>query len=242
MEIWYSFMGGVSEDDHIGFYDSETLDWPKVLEDNWEIIAQEIAFFIQNHGGQIKPYFNKNLVSKKKSWKTFTFFLWGWKVKKNMRLCPETCAVLTKIPNVLSASVSILEPGVKIKPHRGDTNAIMRSHLALKVPASLPECGLKVKYDERSWEEGKVLVFNDAARHEAWNLSDSRRYVLIVDVLRPEFSTKKYQVCSMVLGTLVMQQLLQNNLISKFPKFIKIAMLICISGTFNMVLRLRSFF
>ncbi len=242
-KIWYSFQEGVSEDDGIGFYDKTKLPWVKTLEKDWKIIAQEVELFIQDHARQIKPYFDENLVTKKKSWKTFTFFLWGWKVKKNMRLCPKTCEILNKIPNALSASVSILEPGVKIKPHRGDTNAIMRSHLALKVPATLPECGFKVKYDERSWEEGKVLVFNDAARHEAWNLSNERRYVLIIDVLRPEFARKKFTVCSMVLASLVMQQILQTiKPMQALPRICKGLMLLCVAGIFQVVLRIRAIF
>ena len=240
-KIWYSFQGGVSEDDEIGFYDKAKLPWVKILEENWTIIAEEIESFIKLNEKQIKPYFDENLVSKKNSWRAFTFFLWKWKMKKNIKQCPETDRILQKIPNILSASVSIMESGVKIKPHRGDTNAIMRAHLALKVPASLPECGFKVKYEERSWEEGNVLVFNDAARHEAWNLSKDRRYILLVDVLRPEFSHKKYQVCSLVWASLIMQLLMKTQgIIKHFPSFIKKIMLLIIAGPVYIGLRIRS--
>lgn len=242
-KIWYSFQEGVSEDDHIGFYDTDDLAWTKELEDNWEIIAKEVSEFIANNQETIKPYFNKELVSKAKSWKTFSFKVWGWSISKNLKKCPETAKVLSRIPNLSSASVSMLQPHTDIKPHRGDTNAIMRSHLALKVPKPLPDCGMRVKYDDRAWEEGKVLVFNDSAWHKAWNHSDELRYVLIVDVVRPEFKSKKYRVCSIVLGYLVMQMLVGKlGFLEKAPKIILKAMLAVAALSINSALRIKSFF
>lgn len=235
-------MGGVSEDDHLGFYNKTTLPWTETLEDNWKTIAGEIFGLVQQQENRLKPYFNESLTGQKKSWKIFTFFVWGWKLKKNMKTCPKTTEILKRIPHVVSASVSILEPGTEINPHRGDTNAVMRSHLALQVPGSLPECGLKVKYDERSWKEGKVLVFNDAARHTAWNLTKERRCVLILDVMRPEYAGKKFQVCSLVLAGLVMQKILQTfRFWNRFPKMIKNLLLYCIAGPINLILWARSF-
>lgn len=52
----------------------------------------------------------------------------------------------------------------------------------------------------KSWEEGNLLIFLDAYEHEAFNYSNERRYVLQLDVLRPEFRSNKYKICSRVLG------------------------------------------
>ena len=199
-KIWYSFQGGYSDDDHIGFYDNAIFPWVDILESNYLTIKNEVQEYITKNEEEIKPYFNKNLVTKEKSWKTFAFFFWNWKVNKNIEQCPETYKVLKNIPNIVSASISILEPGVQIKHHRGDTNAIVRSHLALVSPIGLPDCGFEVNEQKIGWEEGKVFIFNDAAKHTAWNHSDKRRYVLLIDVMRPEFVNKKYTVCGMVLG------------------------------------------
>ncbi len=40
--------------------------------------------------------------------------------------------------------------------------------------------------EERAWEPGKMLVFDDSLTHEAWNKSDKLRVVLLVDFLTPE--------------------------------------------------------
>ncbi len=240
-KIWYSFMGGQSEDDHIGFYDNSNFSWISLLEDNYPVIKNEVETYINKYETEIKPYFNKNLVTKEKSWRTFAFFFWCWKVKKNIKECPETFKVLQQAPNIVSASISILEPGVQIKPHRGDTNAIVRAHLALVAPVQLPDCGFEVNEQQKSWQEGKIFVFNDAAKHTAWNHSNKRRYVLLIDVMRPEYVTKKYTVSSMVLGGLVMQSIFQKIPFLRYlPKFLKAITLLIHAGVINLVLRFRN--
>lgn len=240
-KIWYSFYEGTSEEDHIDFYEVENLAWTAVLEKNWKTIAEEIEGYIENHQQELKPYFNESLVSKKRSWKIFTFKIWNWTVRKNCAACPKTTDILKQIPHLTAASVSILEPGVTIKPHRGDTNAIMRSHLGLQVPYSLPDCGFRVGYKDVSWENGKVLVFNDAARHTAWNHTDKRRVVLIIDVMRPEFVHKKFWICGMVLTNLVLQFLEQKiGFFKYFPKFLKSGLRYFLASLMSIVLKIQA--
>lgn len=242
-EIWYSFKGGKSQDDNLGFYNNSDFQWVQTLEENCIVIKAEIKKYIQEHEKDIKPYFNKNLVTKDKSWKTFAFSLWCWKRKKNMKFCPNTMEILNTIPNVVSACVSILEPDVQIKKHRGDTNAIVRAHLALEAPIQLPDCGFQVNDEQRSWKEGEVLVFNDAAIHTAWNHSDKRRYILLIDVMRPEFTGEKYKVCSMVLGGLVVQSIFQKlSFLKRLPLFCKKIILFTNVVLINLLLRFRALF
>lgn len=242
-KIWYSFLGGKSEDDSIGYYNNEDFPWVKLLEDNFEVIKCEIQDYIKRNEEVIKPYFNNDLVTKEKSWKTFAFFFWTWRVNNNIKQCPKTNKILQQIPEIVSASVSIMEPGVQIKLHRGDTNAVVRSHLALVAPIKLPDCGFEVNEEKISWKEGSVFIFNDAAKHTAWNHSGKRRYVLLMDVMRPEYVNKKYIVCSMVLGGLVMQAILQKiSFLQKSPRFIKKSILYINVGLINLLLRIRALF
>lgn len=240
-KIWYSFLGGQSEDDNIGYYDNFDFSWVKLLEDNFEVIKNEIQDYIAKNEKEIKPYFNNSLVTKEKSWKTFTFFFWTWKVKSNIEQCPETNKILRQIPNIVSASVSIMEPGVQIKPHRGDTNAVVRSHLALVAPVGLPDCGFEVNEQKNAWQEGKVFIFNDAAKHTAWNHSDKRRYVLLLDIMRTEYVNKKYTVCSMVLAGVLKQFVFQwIPLLKHLPKVVSVAMLYPHALLINALLRVKS--
>jgi beta-hydroxylase len=42
-----------------------------------------------------------------------------------------------------------------------------------------------VANEVRLWKEGKCLVFDDTSEHEAWNLSDRHRDVLLLDFKAP---------------------------------------------------------
>lgn len=103
--------------------------------------------------------------------------------------CPRTMNLARGLDlphlSLISPSVyfSVLEPGSRIPPHTGITNARLIAHFPLIVPE---DCGFRVGGETRSWEPGKALVFDDMTEHEAWNNSDRIRVVLIVDLWRPE--------------------------------------------------------
>ena len=130
--------------------------------------------------------------------------------KEAINSCPVTINILNNIPGLISASVSILEPGARINPHYGDTDAIIRCHLGLKIPAGLPSCGFRVGYEDRSWEQGKLLMFNDAAYHKAWNETDQTRIVLLFDIIRIQHEKQKKWICSKVRGSILYQYLLNQ--------------------------------
>ncbi len=240
VKTWYSSIGGQQEEG-LGFYNNEDFDWVPNIEANWEVIKGEVDAFMQKHDERIKPYFNKKLVSGPKKWKAFAFRFWGWKVGKNAKECPETVKLLEGIPNLVSYSISILEPDTQIHMHKGDTNAICRCHLALSVPAPLPTCGFESGGEQRSWEEGKIFVFNDASDHQAWNNSNERRYVMLFDVIRPEFVYKKYRICAVVLAALLMQLFAQKTvLVRKAPRVLQGMMLFWMAGWLWLFLRIRN--
>ena len=62
---------------------------------------------------------------------------------------------------------------------------MLRLHLGLIVPEPHDQLGIRVETDVRHWEEGRVLIFDDAYEHEAWNRSDRVRVVLFVDFVKP---------------------------------------------------------
>ena len=207
----YMFHGGHFSGDEPFFYDRASFPWVKLLEDNWLTIREEIQSLLERNEGRLKPYFNKTMMFPPAQWKTMGFYFWSYRIHRNCRDCPQTARIVESIPNMTAASLSVLEPGSNINPHQGDTNAIVRTHLALKIPALLPECGLQVGREIREWREGETLLFCDAHSHTAWNRSPQRRLVLIVDVMRPEFADRTNAICSHVLGSLLVQALYQRS-------------------------------
>jgi aspartyl/asparaginyl beta-hydroxylase (cupin superfamily) len=107
--------------------------------------------------------------------------------------CPETwkavqAAPLPRIANSPTVLFSLLRPGARIAPHTGTHNTRLICHLPLIVP---PGCGFRVGNEVRSWEEGKLLIFDDSIEHEAWNNSAQDRVVLIFDIWRPDLSEQE---------------------------------------------------
>jgi len=99
--------------------------------------------------------------------------------KKNCARCPETTRLIENIPGMKTAFFSILAPGKYIPEHRGLYKGFIRYHLGIKVPKPFNQCGIKVDGEIRHWEEGKSLIFDDTFTHEAWNLSEEFRVVLL---------------------------------------------------------------
>lgn len=220
-KIWFSY-NGVYKSQHPGFIDNKELPWIQLLEDNFKQIQEELNSFIEQKKKELIPYFNKNLVQKENTWKVGIFYFWGQKNVENCSLIPRTINLLQTIPGFTSAGISVMDAHTRIKPHYGDTNAMIRVHLGIRIPGGLPECGIKVGQEEKSWKEGELLAFNDAEYHSAWNDTDSERIVLIFDVIRPEFEDQKEEILKNVRSLIRLQQLdTKYSLVSKLPKFIR---------------------
>jgi len=80
---------------------------------------------------------------------------------------------------------SIFEPGKHLPAHRGPYNGVLRLHLALIVPEVSDRLAIRVGRQICHWQEGKVLIFDDAYEHEAWNHTEKTRVVLFVDFVKP---------------------------------------------------------
>lgn len=115
-------------------------------------------------------------------WEAFGLLAFGTRFEDNLRLCPRLAAILERIPGLTTAGFSVLAPGTVISPHVGYTSTVLRCHLGIVVPG---DCGIRVGGETRSWREGECLVFDDTVEHEAWNLSDRARVVLLLDVVKP---------------------------------------------------------
>ena len=182
----------------------DSFPWSVDFEANWQVVLGELNQYLKNH--QPEAYFNTSMVNVENSWKTISLKWWDIEFRKRQRFFPKTIGIVRKYPEIISLSFNQLEPNGKILPHCGDTNAIYRCHLGLEVPASLPITGFRVREETRSWSNGKWLIFMDAYNHEAFNLSDQKRIIMVVDVLRPEFQSHKRKVISVVLTSLFLQK------------------------------------
>lgn len=180
----------------------ESTDYPSIasIEKAYPIIKAEIEKYIK--GEVVIPAKNPNApqVNYADSWQNAYFMNYMWEFPKTRKLFPETYRLLKSHPDITLAGIATLESKGRLFPHCGESNAIIRCHMGLKVPADLPECGLRVKDEKRGWTEGKVICFNDSYNHEAWNNSPEKRVILLFDIMKPEYMKHRVRVCAYSLG------------------------------------------
>lgn len=195
--ISYELRGFDVREPHV--FDVTQFDWVKSLEAQWSVIRDELLAVV-GHDEVFLTYPDAGMTSRKGAWKTAGMLYWTFRSDKYASMFPNTWKILQSVPNLTSASFLLLEPNSTIKPHYGDTNAVVRCHMGLVVPAPAPRCGLRVKDHTFSWEEGRIFMFNDAHEHTAWNNTNQNRFILSFDVMRPEFLGQETWAASHVLG------------------------------------------
>lgn len=119
-------------------------------------------------------------------WEQVVFYDNGVRFDGAAATFPETARILDEIhadmPLPGLASLLWLHPGSRVAPHCGHTNSRLRVHLGVRVPEG---AGMRVRDRVLTWEDGKVLVFDDSFEHEVWNRGQAPRIILLFDILNP---------------------------------------------------------
>ncbi len=202
VKLWYQVYekDGIYNGVEPYFYPSKDFEWVQTLKEGFTIMVEELQPLIDSNDDALTTYFRGESQNKKGAWKTTGLKFWGRDHKKNLKKFPKTAAILSSIPNLVGATFNLLEGGGHILPHCGETNGNIRCQIPFKVPAGLPDCGFKVGNESNPWVKGEPLLFTDAQLHTAWNNTDETRYIMIIDVIRPEFTNQSYQICCNVMA------------------------------------------
>ena len=184
----------------IEFFDRSYFPWADALDAaSAEIRSELLRVLVADREG-LQPYidFPEGLpidqfreLNRSRRWSAY--FLWNQSdpVAGHIARCPATARTLEAIPRchvkrrAPTAFFSILDPNTRIPAHTGITNTRLTVHLPLIVP---PQCGFRVGATTREWVPGQAWVFDDTIEHEAWNLSDTPRAILIFDIWNPLLS------------------------------------------------------
>ena len=182
------------------FFDSHFFPWFAALEAKTAEIQGEALALLASANDDLRPYVRLDPGTPVNKWSTLdgsldwgACFLWEYGARNELvcARCPVTAAAIEAIPQnrvpgrAPSAFFSVLSPGAHIPPHTGVTNTRTIIHLPLVVP---PNCSFRVGGETRQWIEGQAFAFDDTIEHEAWNRSDQRRIVLILDVWNPHLT------------------------------------------------------
>lgn len=166
---------------------SNLFPWAIEFERNWEKVRSELMNILR-HRDEL-PFFqeispDQSRISPDKKWRVFVLYGFGHRTR-NCLLCPETTRLLEQVRGVENAFFSILAPGKIIPSHKGITKGLIRCHLGLVVPPTPELCFMNVGDVRCTWDEGRVLVFDDTYAHEVSNCTDHERVVLLFDIPRP---------------------------------------------------------
>lgn len=182
------------------FYDPADFDWVSRLERNFAVIRQELRDVLETRDGflpwrgiQTGEWYRADgergsAVGEVPDWNMYYFHKFGERFEENCRRCPQTAALLESIPRFTSTSLacfSVLNPGMHLAPHFGPSNGVLRVHLPL---LGVDGCRIRVGDQERTWQEGKAMIFSDAYEHEVWHDGPATRFVLFFDVWHPDWA------------------------------------------------------
>ena len=182
------------------FFDRHHFGWFAELEAGASAIRDELDALMAASDDLLRPYVRLDEGTPANAWSELdgsldwgACFLYEYGVPNAavIERCPATAALVERLPlaripgRAPNVFFSLLRPGRRIPPHTGVTNTRAIVHLALDVP---PGCGFRVGGETRDWVEGQAFAFDDTIEHEAWNDSDRRRAVLILDGWNPHLA------------------------------------------------------
>ena len=186
--------------------------WLAELEAATAVIRAEMQQAIASTRAELVPYIEYGEHEALEQWRPLNHSAdWtavhllrkGAVVEANAALCPQTMALLARLPQPQiagaspNAMFSLLAPHTAIPPHVGVNNARLVCHLPLVVPAG---CWFRVGAETREWREGEAFVFDDTVEHEAMNPTDALRVVLICDVWHPDLGEAEQQAVAAVIA------------------------------------------
>ncbi|MDX6769338.1 MAG: aspartyl/asparaginyl beta-hydroxylase domain-containing protein [Elusimicrobiota bacterium] len=104
---------------------------------------------------------------------------------ENRARAPKAVAQLERHPFIGDCFYSALLPGGVVSPHYSSFNGKLICHLGLSVPG---DCGIRVAGEERRWEDGKFLIFDDTYLHDTWNRSRRPRLLFHTGLWHPDLT------------------------------------------------------
>jgi len=170
------------------FLDAAEFPFMEPIRAHWREIEAEARAVLEHRDAipgfqEISP--DQYRIATEKNWRTFVLYGFGDRLEGNCSQMPITAELLSHLPNLRVAWLSILAPGYHIPAHSGVTKGILRAHLGLIIPSDRQRCRIRVGDEVRSWEPGEILVLDDTYEHEVWNETDEERTVLLFDFDRP---------------------------------------------------------
>jgi beta-hydroxylase len=119
-------------------------------------------------------------------WKIFGLILESEPIKENIKYCPKIMNILKKCNCIVNAGFSCLEPGTITTLHHDFNHNILRCHIPISIPKG--DTAIKINDEIIKWNYDNYFIFDDTFDHIAWNLTNNKRIVLIIDILKNDLN------------------------------------------------------
>ena len=122
-----------------------------------------------------------------RDWRLYVLKAYGVAHAQHMAACPALARIVEGAPDVLSATLSIMESGKHVPAHRGPFRGVIRFYMGLSVPREADGTAavvLTIDGVDYRIGDGEWLLWDDTFAHEVWNHGDTIRSVLLLDVAR----------------------------------------------------------
>jgi hypothetical protein len=173
----------------------------EALEAQHALIKREYAEAWNARAAALQNY--EHYLMTRDDWKALYVYRRGRLTPESAALTPVTHALLDRyavktdaICPLLESHFSTLHAGASIPPHSDLWNFSINLHLAVDVPEG---CAIRVAREERTWQEGKCLLFDYSFEHEAWNRGTRPRTCLLVDLWHPEVTIAERQALTVLI-------------------------------------------
>lgn len=155
----------------------------------WLTVHDKIAYetqFGDMHNSNGYNDYEQEVISKKDGWNLLGLISqFDNKVRESQR---EKYPTAFKIIDAFGedckiATYSTFEPGNILRRHTGPENRLAKN-IRIHIPLIIPEgdVGFEVHGEEIHWDD--IFAFNNQKAHSAWNLTNKRRLIFILDLTR----------------------------------------------------------
>jgi hypothetical protein len=139
-------------------YDDSQVPAAKILKDNYAVIRKEVLDYFATYGSTIEPTFTP-YAYKEAGWRTLNLYAQFMRYNEPCSRLPETTKIVESIPSMCSAQVALLYPNTRVRPHFADTSVLVRTHIGIQIPGTLPDIGMRVKKHVICWKEARSSRF-----------------------------------------------------------------------------------
>lgn len=176
------------------FWDVKKIPSIAYIESNYDVIKKE---FQQRKVDLDNDY---KLIDKEHSlhngkWEWYNFISKGKTQGKFKENFPITYDILSNIDEMLLdlpfaySFFSVLDKKASISEHYGPCNIRLRIHLGIDIPDN---CSITVAGEQRTWQDGKCIVFDDTYLHSVKNDNSNKcRVILLIDIWHPDLTKEE---------------------------------------------------